>query len=110
MPKRPRVFGQSEKHKRESRQAYDRERGTAAERGYDWRWTKYSRSFLRRPENRLCKMCLENGLLVVSEVTDHIKPVRYFPELFWDKSNHQGLCIPCNTKKHYEDERLYGKQ
>ena len=59
-------------------------RGTAAERGYDHRWRKYTKGYkLRNPYCRLCS----NPTYAV----DHIIPVNDGGS-FWDENNHQPLC------------------
>lgn len=47
----------------------------------------------------LCASCHEKGLVVLAKELDHIKPVEQDPELFWDESNWQGLCVECHIKK-----------
>jgi 5-methylcytosine-specific restriction enzyme A len=82
--------------KREAQRAYDRERGSAAARGYDWRWRNPDRTgaadrFLA--EHPLCVACeAEDGRCVAATVVDHIVPHRGDMELFWDVTNWQSLC------------------
>lgn len=78
----------------------DRRRGTAYERGYNNRWRKYSKWFLKQHGNQLCKLKLDDGCAYISECVDHINP----PDgpndpKFWDKKNHQAACIHCNSVK-----------
>lgn len=75
------------------------QRGTAEERGYTWRWRKWSRAFLARPENALCAICRRAGRRSASTVVDHIEPHRGDPEKFWDATNWQGVCAPCHNRK-----------
>ena len=84
--------------KSESREQ-DKRRGTAYERGYNYRWQKYSKAFLARPENALCVECKKRGRVTAAECVDHITPASGDEQLFWDASNHQQLCIPCNSRK-----------
>lgn len=67
------------------------------------RWTRESKVF--REKHPLCARCLEQGLLVPSEVVDHIIPVAVYPD-FWDKTNWQALCRKCNIEKGNKDKRL----
>lgn len=67
------------------------------------RWTRESRVF--RDEHPLCVICLGKGLVVPSEVVDHIIPVAVCMD-FWDKSNWQALCRKCNIEKGNKDKRL----
>ena len=67
------------------------------------RWTRESKVF--REKHPLCAICLEKGLLVPSEVVDHIIPVAVCSD-FWDKTNWQALCRKCNIEKGNKDKRL----
>lgn len=82
------------------------DRRSAHERGYTTAWAKESKAYLR--ENPLCVRCKANGKVKLAQCTDHVKPAKYFRELFWDRSNWQALCTQCNTIKSFEDERKYG--
>ncbi|MBO8169975.1 MAG: HNH endonuclease [Thermoanaerobacteraceae bacterium] len=78
------------KHKKQEQKRYDQERGTAAQRGYNSRWRKARKMFLKK--NPLCAECQKNGRITPATVVDHIRPHRGNPELFWDESNWQPLC------------------
>ncbi len=85
----------------------DKNRGTASERGYGWRWQQYSKAFLRKPENQIYKLHLP-GCTILAQCVDHIDP----PEgpdnpRFWEKTNHQASCIHCNSVKGHR--KLKGK-
>ena len=71
------------------------------------RWTRESRRF--RQANPLCVRCKAKGLLVPTEVTDHVIPVAIHGN-FWDKTNWQPLCRKCNIIKGNEDKELIRKQ
>jgi len=88
-----------ERQQRESFKQYDKRRGTANERGYNFRWQQYSKAFLRRPENQICKLHLP-GCTIMAECVDHVVPMRGPDDpRFWDRSNHQAACIHCNSVK-----------
>lgn len=70
------------------------------------RWTVASRKF--REANPLCVKCKEKGLVVPSEVTDHVLPVEVCGN-FWDRKNWQALCRKCNIDKGNEDKKLIAK-
>lgn len=91
-------------HDKKQRQAYDRHRGTANERGYDARWRKASREFLSRAENAICAMC---GLRPATLV-DHIIPHKGDMKLFWDESNWQGACKRCHDVKTDKEDGGFG--
>ena len=91
----------------------EHERGSATQRGYDYRWLKYSRGF--RERYPLCGMgprwpmptfggpagCLAKHHLKVGNQVDHIRPVRRSANeaLFWNSMNHQTLCRACHFEK-----------
>lgn len=86
-------------HKKHHQRQQDKRRGTAHQRGYDSRWQRYSRFFLKQPKNAFCKLQL-TGCNNISQCVDHIDP----PEgpndkRFWDPDNHQAACIHCNSVK-----------
>ena len=97
------VSGYCEKHRgkwEEMNRRRDIRRGSASERGYDSRWARYSRAFLREPGHQLCALRLDNGCAIVAQCVDHIDP----PDgprdpRFWDPDNHQPACIHCNSVK-----------
>ena len=68
----------------------DRERGTANNRGYNYRWQQERKRFLMF--NPLCVQCDADGNVVTATVVDHIIPHRGDQQLFWDRSNWQSLC------------------
>lgn len=89
-------------HQIDADQAYkmrDRSRGTASQRGYTYRWSKYSKRFLSMPENQICKLHLP-GCTLLAECVDHIEAVTgpYDPN-FWNPKNHQSSCTHCNVIK-----------
>ena len=75
----------------------DRQRGNAAERGYDARWKKARDLFLK--EHPLCAFCRAEGKIVPATVVDHIIPHRGDHRLFWDQTNWESLCKECHDKK-----------
>ncbi|MFR8915662.1 MAG: HNH endonuclease, partial [Oscillospiraceae bacterium] len=75
----------------------DRLRGSAAERGYDAKWRRARKRFLR--SHPLCANCLSQGVLTPATVVDHIVPHRGDRALFWDEKNWQPLCKSCHDRK-----------
>jgi 5-methylcytosine-specific restriction protein A len=97
---------------------YDRQRGTARERGYTSRWDEYSKARLQRyplcgqrqdgllyPEH---SQCAKEGRTVAAQCTDHIVAVHKGGSM-WDESNHQSLCLACNSRKANELEGGFGR-
>lgn len=71
---------------------YDRERGSASERGYDRTWARLRRAFLA--EHPLCADCFPQ-LTPATEV-HHLCKVSTHPELRLDWDNLRALCRECH--------------
>ena len=91
----------------QSTQWYDRQRGSASQRGYDSRWQKARKQYLI--EHPLCVKCLKEGRLVTATVVDRIIPHKGNMTLFWDKSNWQALCNQCHDTKTAKEDGRWGK-
>jgi 5-methylcytosine-specific restriction enzyme A len=78
----------------------DKRRGNANQRGYTYRWSKYSKWFLSQPGNQICKLHIDEGCTLVADCVDHIQPVcgRDDPN-FFRRENHQASCTHCNSVK-----------
>ena len=63
------------------------------------RWKRESKKFRMRPENQLCAICEREGRRTPTQCVDHVQPHHGDEVLFWDRSNWQPACIPCNTRK-----------
>jgi 5-methylcytosine-specific restriction protein A len=72
--------------------ARDRARGSAHARGYDARWRRYRRSYLAA--HPLCVRCLAEGRVEPATVVHHKVPHKGDEKLFWDPTNHEGVCEP----------------
>lgn len=79
------------------------ERKSANARGYDSRWRKARKRFLKA--NPLCVECLKADKLVEAAVVDHIIPHRGDKKIFWDESNWQALCKSCHDRKTMTTDR-----
>tara|TARA_Y100000310_G_scaffold307235_1_gene349164 strand:+ start:2698 stop:3339 length:642 start_codon:yes stop_codon:yes gene_type:complete len=88
------------------RKARDKARGSAAARGYGARWQKARRVFLM--SNPLCVCCERMGHTEAAIVVDHIIPHKGDMDLFWKRSNWQGLCEYHHAVK-TAGERQWGK-
>lgn len=78
---------------------------TTAQRGYGGRWQRARVTFLANPENVLCRMCNERGLITLATVVDHVTPHRGDQALFWDTTNWQPLCKTCHDGRKQADDR-----
>lgn len=79
-------------------------RASAADRGYDHHWARYSLTY--REANPYCRQCMAEGRRTATDVVDHIVPVtgREDPG-FWDPSNHQPLCRSHHASKTAQEGR-----
>jgi 5-methylcytosine-specific restriction protein A len=75
----------------------DRQRPSAARRGYGPRWRRARAAFLAR--HLLCATCQAQGRIVAATVIDHVVPHRGNPVLFWDEANWAAMCKPCHDAK-----------
>lgn len=69
---------------------YERDRGSAKDRGYDATWRRERRAFL--VDHPLCLGCDASGHAVPATVVDHIVPHRGDQRLFRDPRNRQPAC------------------
>lgn len=77
----------------------EQRRGSAHSRGYNYKWQKYSKRFLKHPDNVICRLQLD-GCTTFADCVDHIDPPNGPNDpRFWDKENHQAACIHCNSVK-----------
>jgi 5-methylcytosine-specific restriction protein A len=81
----------------EVKRALDRERPSAARRGYGPRWRRARAAFLA--QHPLCAACRALGRVVPATVVDHVVPHRGDQRLFWDESNWAPACKPCHDAK-----------
>jgi 5-methylcytosine-specific restriction enzyme A len=81
----------------EVKRALDRQRPSAARRGYGPRWRRARAAYLAR--HPLCVPCREAGRLVAATVVDHVAPHRGDPVLFWHEDNWAALCKRCHDAK-----------
>lgn len=69
-------------------------RPNANARGYGYEWQQYSKEYRR--QHPICSDCER----AATELVDHKQPVTGPDDpLFWDPTNHQGLCWSCHSKK-----------
>lgn len=88
--------GFCDKHK----QYYERARGTPTQRGYNFKWQKSSKLYLKN--SPICVRCERPA-----QVVDHIIPHRGNKELFWDMNNWQPLCKHCHDTKTSTEDKYF---
>src|SRR3990167_952881 len=101
--------GRCPAHRAASAAAADALRGSASERGYNWRWSKESRRFLRLHPLCQCRDCDEGQKRVtLATVVDHIIPHKGDQNLFWDVSNWQSMSKFCHDRKTAREAGAFG--
>ncbi len=103
------VKGRCPEHSKQANRAEDTRRGSRHERGYDSRWSRYSKQFLAAHPVCADPFHIHGDPGVFAEVTDHIVP-EWAGGDFWDQANHQPLCKACNTRKLASDRARYGRK
>jgi 5-methylcytosine-specific restriction protein A len=82
-------------------------RESAAARGYDHRWRRYAKRFLKL--HPLCAECEKRGETTAAEVVDHLIPHKGNMILFWDPTNHQPLCKRDHDVKTAREDGGFGR-
>lgn len=85
----------------------DRERGSAASRGYDQAWRRVRAAVLGRQP--LCVSCEQNDLVVPATEVDHIVSIDRAPARRLDQTNLQPLCKPCHSAKTAREDGSFGR-
>jgi len=86
----------SEIEQQEEKQ-YARERGGAAQRGYDSVWQLLRLTYLQ--QHPLCELCQQDGLIVPAILVHHIIPIKDGGARL-DPSNLKSCCQPCHEAIH----------
>jgi 5-methylcytosine-specific restriction protein A len=89
-------------HAKHAASIYEAQRGTAAGRGYDYRWMKISRAVLE--EEPICCDPFRVGCRNRSSHTDHIVPRRQGGSD--ERFNLQALCSGCHSAKTLLEQKV----
>lgn len=92
--------GRCEKHAKQEQQRYDKQRGSAADRGYDSRWQRFREIYMR--SHPLCVMCEDKGYIVKADLIHHIRPLDQGGEKYAD-NNLMSVCNACHEEIHGKD-------
>jgi 5-methylcytosine-specific restriction enzyme A len=104
MPWKPTVHRPAgAKSSAEVKRELDRQRPSAARRGYDARWRRARSRYLA--EHPWCVHCLVEGRRTPATVVDHVEPHRGDERLFWDQDQWQVLCKQHHDAKTVRDGR-----
>lgn len=68
------------------------------------RWIRYRLAYLS--EHPYCEQCLKMNVRHIAEDIDHVRPWRFFPDLFWQPENHMALNHVCHSRKTNEEKEL----
>ena len=102
MPTRSPVFRPAHLPPPEQRRAvYERDRGSAASRGYDHHWRKVRAVVLAGEP--LCRACMERGMVTAATEVDHILTIKDRPDLRLDLSNLRPMCRECHHARTSSD-------
>ena len=79
---------------------YADNRLSAKERGYDTKWSRFSKRYLAEPDHQFCALHISSTCRGIAECVDHIIPLQgpHDPRKY-DRSILQPSCLPCNTLK-----------
>lgn len=113
MPTRPQQFHPipASVRRAQSRQ-YEQQRGSSTQRGYDYRWQKASKLYLK--SHPYCVHCearghIERGSKSNPLCVDHVIPHRGDYALFWDQDNWQSLCKYHHDRKTVQEDGGFGR-
>jgi len=84
--------------------AKEKLRPTAAQRGYDSKWSRESKAFLALPGNQFCAC----GCGRPADMVDHIIAHKGDKKLFWDRKNWAAKNRSCNSRKAARFEGGFG--
>lgn len=77
-------------------------KGTAAQRGYGFKWQKARVGWLEA--HPLCVYCERSGRVTAATVVDHSIPHRGDMVIFWDRSKWVSLCTNCHSSVKQREE------
>ena len=65
------------------------------------RWRRKA-EVIKRRDNYQCVECRKYGKLRPAQIVHHIQTVEEHPELTWEDSTLESLCMACHNRKHPE--------
>lgn len=97
------------KHEHLTKQAtreHDDRRESSTQRGYSYKWQQARKGYLAK--HPLCAECERQGRIAAATDLDHIIPHKGDKDAFWVRSNWQGLCHPCHSRKTATEDGGWG--
>lgn len=102
--------GHCEKHSRQRGSEREHRRTPSHPLLHTSRWKRTSKEHLAlHPWCAGFPRGVHGAQQALATCTDHVRPAREHPELFWDPSNHQSLCGDCNRRKNIAEEGGFGR-
>lgn len=89
--------GYCETHRKHMNKQRDIYRGTPAQRGYDYKWTKFRSRYLAK--HPLCMDCEERDEVSLATEVHHERSILEYPELKYAESNLKALCETCHARR-----------
>ncbi len=65
------------------------------------KWRKKREKILKR-DGYQCQECKKYGRRTPATIVHHIKEIKEYPELAFDSSNLESICLACHNAKHSE--------
>ena len=93
---------------RDRQRAVDARRGSAASRGYSYKWRIVAKRFLQK--HPYCIECYRQGRIRPATDVDHIKPHKGNHFLMWNEENLQPLCHECHSRKTAREDGGFGNE
>ena len=87
-------------HAKQVQQRYDKERGTATERGYDSTWAKVRK--IQLSQYPLCQRCEQGGVIRAAVLVHHVKRIADGGSVL-DQNNLLSVCADCHYELHKGD-------
>jgi 5-methylcytosine-specific restriction protein A len=102
--------GYCEKHKKQEKQRWDKQRQNVRERGYTTTWDKVSKR--HKQLNPLCEECLKDNIVTVTQISHHIIPEQLCKQigredLIYDMDNLKADCITHHGKEKAIDDMWF---
>ena len=84
-------------------------RASRTARGYDEDWQRLRSWFMHKPENQLCRSCLDRNVITLATDRDHVIPFRSRDDpKRLDAKNLQPLCSSCHATKTRGGQKKFG--
>lgn len=83
--------------KKDADRKYDQRRGSAQQRGYDWKWRQFAQRYLL--SHPVCAMCGAPAAVCDHKTATADMMIDAYGSFDYDENNYQALCASCNARK-----------